>query len=499
MAGDSSRRGARDTGRARRSDRSWRGRRRARRREREARARAKARRKEEQAEQRARAREAARLAAQPAATAPPPTPEPSADPAPAAPRAELSRTERRLVERQERRKGTVRTASRWAMVGALVVAAAGVGVGVRLATQGDGDGTPDAVAVDDALPDGVDAQPTLLVVTAAEDADPRVADSLILLAHDRRSDESTILLIPTSTVADVPGHGVLPLADALRFGGPALVAATVDNLLGIHVDGVADMSYRDWAGLFSRVGEVEVDVEERLVARAEDGRGEVRFQAGRQVVGPEQAAELLEIRVEGERELDRLPRIQGVLLAHLQAMADPAVLPTVVGDGLPMVDTELERTELAALFTALAGAVVDDRLDVRVLPVRPIGAAGEDGYRPDALRMEALVNDRLQASLPTASREGRSLQVLNGNGLPGIGQSVAEQLVPAGYRVVLTGNADDFDHDKTRIVVYRDTPEQIAIANEIKRLLGVGVIEVSRTPQSVVDVTIVVGADYPPS
>ena len=34
---------------------------------------------------------------------------------------------------------------------------------------------------------------------------------------------------------------------------------------------------------------------------------------------------------------------------------------------------------------------------------------------------------------------------------------------------------------------------------EIRELLGVGVVEISRTPQSVVDVTIVVGSDYPPA
>ncbi len=496
MADEQARGGAQGEDRDRRSDRSWRGRRRRQRRDRERQAQARSRQKRDSAARQKRAKDAAKRAAQAGPVAI--DVEPSA-PEPVVEGHEVSRTEKRLIEKQQHRVAARRKSLQIAGVGAFLVVAIGAGVGIRLATTSDGDLPVDVTTADEALPVGVDAQPALLLVTASEDADPRTADSIVILAHDRRTDASTILLIPTSTVADVPGHGVLPLADALRFGGPALVAATVDNLLGIHVDGFADMTYRDWAGLFSRVGPVELDIPERLVSRNEDGTGDVRFLAGRQVVTPEQSAELLAFVVDGERELDRLPRIQQVLLAHLGAMAaDPDVLSSVVGDGAPMVDTELARPELAALLTALAAASADERLDVRVLPVRPIGAAGEDGYRPDELRLEALVNDRFAASIPSASREGRSLQVLNGNGLPGIGQSVAEQLVPAGFRVVLTGNADDFDHDKTRIVIYDDGPEQIQIANEIRALLGVGVVEISRTPQSVVDVTIVVGRDYPP-
>ncbi len=379
---------------------------------------------------------------------------------------------------------------------ALVAGAVGLGAGLRLVTQDD-DPAVSGQDVDGGLPAGTDVQPALLLVTAAEDADPRAADSVILLAFDREVDEATILIIPASTVADVPGHGVLPLADALAFGGGGLVIATVDNLLGLHVDAVADLTYRDWEGLFTRVGPVEVEISERLVARNDDGTGDVRFLAGIQSLDPGSAAEFLAFEDGDEPELSRLPRLQKLLLAELSAMAsDPDLLEQVVADGLPMIDTEMPPTEVADLLRQIALASIDDRLDVRVLPVRPIGAGGADGYRPDELRVEALVTDRFAASIPTPDRAGRQLQILNGMGRPGIGQSVAEVLAPSGYRVVLTGNADDFDHELTRILIYDDSAEQLAIANEIKRLLGVGVIEVSRTPQSVVDVTIVVGQDY---
>jgi hypothetical protein len=46
--------------------------------------------------------------------------------------------------------------------------------------------------------------------------------------------------------------------------------------------------------------------------------------------------------------------------------------------------------------------------------------------------------------------------------------------------------------------VYDDSTDQLAVARDIQERLGVGEIERSGTPQSVVDVTIVVGRDFPP-
>jgi hypothetical protein len=113
--------------------------------------------------------------------------------------------------------------------------------------------------------------------------------------------------------------------------------------------------------------------------------------------------------------------------------------------------------------------------------------------------VDTLVDDRLAASRPEDGvAGGRQLQVLNGNGMPGIGVAVAEVLQPAGYRVLLTGNADRFTYEVTRIVVYDEEPDTLAAAREIRDLLGAGQIERSATPQSVVDVTIVVGHDFPP-
>jgi hypothetical protein len=46
--------------------------------------------------------------------------------------------------------------------------------------------------------------------------------------------------------------------------------------------------------------------------------------------------------------------------------------------------------------------------------------------------------------------------------------------------------------------VYDDSPEQLAVARQVRELLGVGEVAISASPVDVVDVTIILGADFAP-
>lgn len=408
-----------------------------------------------------------------------------------------------------------------------VVAVAVVAGAFWLVGRGD-DGVTDQPELD--VPDAApgDPQPAVTVVTVVEGPDGPEAVSIALLAVDRESGEGTVLLIPTATITDIPGHGSFRLRQAYDFGGGSLVGVSADNLLGIRSDAVVTVTEEGWASLLEPLGGAGMTLSGPLVERDADGGGTTLLPAGRQTVDAAGLATLLTFRAEGESELDMLPRVQAVLLAVLGRLReDPALIDAVFADGAPELEVtstvaqgdaaaeatatddgevvegadapeavgpDLVRTVLAELAVARA----DDAVTTLTLPVSPLGTGTEDAYRPDADRIEALVSDRLAASQPEPGvAGGRTLQVLNGNGVPGIGALVAEVLQPAGYRVLLTGNADRFDHQVTRIVVYDEEPETLAAAADVRDRLGVGQIERSGTPQSVVDMTIVVGTDFP--
>lgn len=360
--------------------------------------------------------------------------------------------------------------------------------------------TPPAAASDAIAPTG-DPQPTVVLVTFDERDTTAGASQITVLAHNRDTGQATALFVPTSTVADIPGHGMQQLGHAWGYGDGALLDATLDNLLGVDLDHVVGVSRRGWSSLFTRSGGIEVEVSERLEAGGPDGSRQTRFDPGNQLLDGPRAAELLTLREPGERELEALPRTQRVLEALLsQWAADDDRLDAVFGDGAPMLDTPAAPAAIRAVLAAVAGAHADGDLVVRTLPVRPMGSGVEGGYRLDDARAQRLVENRLGASVPSGRGEaGRTVQILNGNGVPGIGQEVAASVVPAGFTVVLTRNADRFDHAETRILVYRDDERQLELARQLRDRLGVGTIVTSLAPQSVADLTVVVGADYPPT
>ena len=385
----------------------------------------------------------------------------------------------------------------WAF-GAVAVALAVVWVVVTFGGGEDAD-TPGEGVAPTAVPGAVadDPQPTLVLATFDETTSVG-AELVMLLATDQETGEGTIVLVPSTVVADVPGEGLFQLGETFREGEAPLLELTLANLLGLDLDGAAAISEQGWSSLVTRMGGLTLDVPEPLVAVDDDGTRTIRFQPGVQPLDGPRVAEYLTFREAGEAELQRLPRVQLVLETMLDRIAEePAVLDDVFADGAPMIDAP-DTEALRYILEALAAARQSGDLDVRTLPVTAIGSGDDASYRVDQDRLDALVEERFAASRPTSDGQtGRRLQVLNGNGTPGIGSQVAERLQPGGFRLVETGNAASFDVPETRIVVYDDTPEQLAIAQQAQQLLGVGRIEVSEVPVSVVDVTVIVGADFP--
>jgi polyisoprenyl-teichoic acid--peptidoglycan teichoic acid transferase len=341
-------------------------------------------------------------------------------------------------------------------------------------------------------------QPAFLLASVDDQVPGGELRSLAVLATDRRDERGTVLLVPTTVVTDVPGFGSFTLREAWELGGSSLVAVTVDNLLGLHIDGVLAVDRSGWASWFTSTGGADLTVGARIVPR--DGHDGEAIEPGARSATPEEVASYALIHGQGETELDVLPRTRQVLDALFQAIADdPAILDAVV-DAARTFPGTATPDRIRTVLGELAEHRVQDELTSVSLPVVPLGSGDDDLYRSDEERLSSVIDDRFAASRDDRAITDRlALQILNGNGRPGVGQEVAERLADGSYRIVLTGNADRFTYDSTRIVVYTDDPEILRAAQDIQERLGdIGSIERAGTPQSVVDVTIVVGHDFPP-
>lgn len=287
----------------------------------------------------------------------------------------------------------------------------------------------------------------------------------------------TVVLLPASTMVEIPGFGLDRLSRAVELGGVQLAELSLRNLLSMEFEHVAVLAPPDWAELGRTLDTIEVDNPARLDRVDEDGRVEVLWSAGTVDVAAADVASFLARRAIGETDLERLVRHQRLWTSYLDARL--AIVGVVV-DPLRSFEAFLDEA-----------AVRSDDLDYRILPVETLGGPAEL-YRIDAAGVGDLISTIAPDQAASSTARVR-VQILNGVGTPGLAEPVTALLLPTGAIVQLTGNALEFDHDITQIVYYRD--EHIESALKIRDELGLGEVVKQRDPIDVVDITLVIGSD----
>ena len=297
-------------------------------------------------------------------------------------------------------------------------------------------------------------------------------------------DQSSIVMLPAGTMAEVPSLGLEPLGRALEVGGPTRLGSTVENLLGIDLSDVVVVDDADLVAMAAPIAPLSVEVASRVEQVADDGTVEILYEPGRLELSAEEIPAFLTAKGR-DTDLTMLARHQSFWEAVLARLNEPG--SGDLGGPEPVADV-------------LGDLALDEGVRARLLPVEPLGQADTLGVgsAPGELYQVAPkeLAKFLESTFPGAEApaERPQAQVLNGTGGVEVTAHAAERLVPAGIRVALTGNAPRFDYDTTQIIFYDETQE--SIAREAKKALGVGRIVLSRRPLDVVDVTIIIGSDF---
>jgi hypothetical protein len=292
------------------------------------------------------------------------------------------------------------------------------------------------------------------------------------------------LVLPQDLLAAVPGYGEFRLVDAFVFGGSELVALALTNEFGVRIDSVTGLPPGAISGgLF---GPVLVDLSVPLFVEGDDGVVDRVLPAGPAAVAPDLVETLLVVAGAGD-EFEWIQRQGSAWKSVLDAIAEtPAVADRIVSLGVG-------GTGAADLMVTVAGS------EEAILATIPVSSAesvtGADALIPSPDQADDFVRTRFDHLL--LRPEGRPrIEILNGNGQIGATADVAAVLVRAGFRIVRTDNADDFDYEDTQVIAQGDRNE--ATAREVLELVGRGLLFLEvRAPSGVVDVSIIVGQDIP--
>jgi hypothetical protein len=154
-------------------------------------------------------------------------------------------------------------------------------------------------------------------------------------------------------------------------------------------------------------------------------------------------------------------------------------------------DTDLSTEELQTLEKDL-GLIEQKNVALVPLPVKPIKLGDQTYFEPQRDEVSDLLKSWWGVS---ASDQQRAVRVIvyNGAGKPGIAGEAAQVLIRAGFRVVDTKNADNFEYQKTRVVVRRG---DMARGEAVRKAIGVGVITVEPSTSDITDVIVIIGKDF---
>ncbi|MDQ4065261.1 MAG: LCP family protein [Actinomycetota bacterium] len=340
-----------------------------------------------------------------------------------------------------------------------------------------------------------DSVTTLLAFGTREQDDDSAALWMNLIAYDREQDRAAVIYIPAHAAVEVPGRGLQGAGDALASGGIPLLLVSTENMLGIEIDAYLELSDNDAELLFGAVGPVSVDVPEDVRVSVGGRRSRVIFVSGLQEIEPDQLVRLLYTRGQDSDDVELGLRHIAFWDSLFDAFEDaPDNLAAAVrASGGALAESDMEPEEHARLLSTIASLDQTART-ISTLPVSQVSVGGSELYAVNRDEVVAFLSETLDVA--TRSADDIRVQVLNGNGVPGIGQEVAERLVGQGFRVVLTSNARRLDYERTLVITYDDSEEGLAAAERARRLLGVGEVQVSVQEQGIVDLTIVVGRDF---
>jgi LCP family protein required for cell wall assembly len=149
----------------------------------------------------------------------------------------------------------------------------------------------------------------------------RRTDTMMLL-HIPRGGAPTLVSLPRDSYVPIPGRGRNKLNAAYAFGGPKLLAQTIEQVTGIRIDHYMEVGFDGFAATVNAVGGVRICVDEPM----RDPNAGLNLRAGCQVLDSRDALGYVRTRASARGDLDRVQRQQEFLGALIDKATSPGVL-----------------------------------------------------------------------------------------------------------------------------------------------------------------------------
>ncbi|ACK71278.1 cell envelope-related transcriptional attenuator [Gloeothece citriformis PCC 7424] len=330
-----------------------------------------------------------------------------------------------------------------------------------------------------------------------------LTDTMLLLRFEPNQEKLTLLSIPRDTQTLIEGHGLKKINEANYYGGPALTAETVSNLLnGVPIDRYVRVNVQGVEKLIDALGGVKVYVPKDMKYQDDSQHLYINLKKGEQRLNGEQAVQFLRFRYDEFGDIGRIQRQQILIRALIEQALKPQTLlriPDILSVIQSNIDTNLTVEELVAL-AGFAGQTQRSKIQMLMLP----GGFSGDGkheisywipYNRQIQTMVAQHFDHGYTETQQIERDPTSLRIAiqDSTDDPEAVQAMVHYLQEKGYRRIYLGDSWAEPLKVTRIIAQKGDDSGAA---EVRATLGVGEVLVESTGNLASDLTIQLGKDW---
>ncbi len=315
------------------------------------------------------------------------------------------------------------------------------------------------------------------------------ADTIVLLSISPKTKDALILSIPRDTRVEIPGRGMDKINHAYAFGGESLLTKSVSSFLDVPIHFYAVVDFNGFVYIIDELGGVEIDVEKEMHYVDKAGGVEINLHPGKQILNGEKALQYIRFRYDKLGDLGRIKRQQKLALAVIKKMInfDSMIKIPQISEGMKdYIETNIEARDTVALANLFRG-VNQEKFRIETVQGEPVYIKGISYLEPNVEEVQQRVK-----SLIYGKNSGMKVEVLNGNAMTGIAHKIANDLELQGFEIVNLGNADNFNYEKTKIIIYS---KEVNLNNEFKKLFNDFEIVKEYQTNANLDLVIILGKD----
>jgi LCP family protein required for cell wall assembly len=327
-----------------------------------------------------------------------------------------------------------------------------------------------------------------------------LTDTMLLLRFDPAKRKLSVMSIPRDTRTFIANHGLTKINEANYYGGPALSAKSVSELLGgVGIDRYITINVQGVQALVDALGGVTVHVPKDMKYRDESQHLFIDLKAGRQHMNGEKLSQLMRFRYDDKGDIGRIQRQQMVMRALMEQALNPATvarLPKILNVIQSHIDTNLTVEELVALV-GFSSQISRSNTQMLMVPGE-FSAPGEykaSYWLPQPERIRDVMAKHFDFGTNALNEpEPHQLRVAvqDSTSQTKLLQTTLEGLKGKGYTNVFEAKPWSEPLAVTRIVAEWG---DVSSAEAIRRTLGYGEVRIENTGELDSDVTIQLGKD----